>query len=293
VNLEPLLPFETIQVFHDGTLSDPRLDHPECVAVAADGSVWTGGERGQIFRIEPDGSRLEQIASTDGFCLGIAFSTAGDLYVCDLKHAAVFRLPAGSDRVELFADGASGRRLRTPNYPAFDGEGRLYVSDSNAQGEPGPGVYRFAPDGSGELWYGDDVDFANGLALGPNGRHLYVVETFARRLFRIPIEADGSAGAREEVVELPGILPDGIAFAADGALYVACYEPSQLLRVDPDGQVRCLVRDQTAHALCHPTNLAFRNETLLVSNLGRWHVSAIELGVGGAPLRPPRQEGSA
>jgi hypothetical protein len=27
------------------------LDHPECVAVHPDGSVWCGGEAGQIYRI--------------------------------------------------------------------------------------------------------------------------------------------------------------------------------------------------------------------------------------------------
>ena len=61
MTLEPLLPAEAIRTFYDGTLGDPQLDHPEGVAVAADGSVWCGGERGQIFRIEPDGSRLEQV----------------------------------------------------------------------------------------------------------------------------------------------------------------------------------------------------------------------------------------
>jgi sugar lactone lactonase YvrE len=283
VTLEPLLPADAIGVFYDGTLTDPQLDHPECVAVAADGSVWCGGERGQIFRIEPDGSTIDQVATTDGFCLGLAFSPDGDLYVCDLKRAAVLRLPAGSDRPELFADG-----FRIPNYPAFDADGRLYVSDSHGFHDPGPGVYRLDTDGARELWYGEAVDFANGLALSPDGRFLYVVETFGHAVFRLPIADDGSSGQREEVARFPGVLPDGIGFAADGSLYVGCYEPSMVLRVDPDGHVECVVRDEEAHALCHPTNLAFRGTTLLLSNLGRWHVAAVEVGVEGAPL-PPRR----
>ena len=283
MTLEPLLAADGIRVFYDGTLTEPQLDHPECVAVASDGSIWCGGERGQIFRIEPDGSALEQVAATGGFCLGIAFSPADDLYVCDLKHAVVWRLPAGSDRPELFADG-----FRVPNYPAFDAEGRLYVSDSHGFHDPGPGIYRFSPDGSRELWYDEVVDFANGIALSPDGRFLYVVETFGHGVFRVPIDEGGSAGARQEVASFPGVLPDGIAFAADGTLYVACYEPSMVLRVDAGGDVACLVRDEEAHALCHPTNLAFRGTTLLLANLGRWHVSAVEVGVEGAPLPPNR-----
>jgi gluconolactonase len=283
VTLEPLLPADAIGLFYDGTLTEPQLDHPECVAVAADGGVWCGGERGQIFRIEPDGSAMEQVASTGGFCLGLAFSPSGDLFVCDLKRAAVLRLPAGSDRPEVFADG-----FRVPNYPALDAEGRLFVSDSHGFHDPGPGVYRLEADGARELWYDEAVDFANGLALSPDGRFLYVVETFGHAVFRVPIADDGSAGQREDVASFPGVLPDGIAFAVDGSLYVGCYEPSMVLRVDPDGRVECVVRDEEAHALCHPTNLAFRGTTLLLSNLGRWHVAAVEVGVEGAPL-PPRR----
>jgi gluconolactonase len=60
-----------------------------------------------------------------------------------------------------------------------------------------------------------------------------------------------------------------------------------VLRVDPDGNVACLVHDPEAHALCHPTNACFRGSTLLLSNLGRWHVAAVEVGVEGAPLPYP------
>jgi sugar lactone lactonase YvrE len=279
VTLEPAFPADLIRTFYDGTLGDPQLDHPECVAVAADGSVWCGGERGQIFRIEPDGSRLEQVASTSGFVLGIAFSADGDLYACDLKHAAVFRLPAGSDRAELFAEG-----FRVPNYPAFDAAGRLYVSDSHGFKDPGPGVWRVEPDGRTELWYDRVVDFANGLAVSPDGAYLYVVETFGHCVFRVPIRDDGSAGDREDVATFAGVLPDGLAFAADGTLFVGCYEPSAVLHVANGGVVTCVVYDPTAHALCHPTNIAFRGSTLFTANLGRWHVSAIDVGVEGLPL---------
>ena len=280
-----LLDGERVSVFFDGTVTDPQLDHPEGVAMHRDGSVWCGGERGQIFRLDPDGRTIEQVASTHGFCLGMAFDRNDDLFVCDLKHAAVFRVETGSGRVERFADGAPGHPLRIPNYPAFDSEGRLYVSDSHVFGEPGPGVFRFEPDGSGELWFGEDVVFANGLALGPGGTHLYVAETFANRVFRIPILEDGSAGGREEVATLPdGALPDGLALDARGNCYVGCYEPSQVLRIDPSGSVEVLFRDWTAHTLAHPTNLAFRGTTMFTANLGRWHLTRIEVGVEGLPL---------
>ncbi len=273
-------------MFFDGTLTDPQLDHPEGVAVHRDGSVWCGGERGQIYRLEPDGTSIEEVASTEGFCLGMAFDRDDDLFVCDLKHAAVMRVETGTGRVERFSDGAPGTPLRIPNYPAFDGAGQLYVSDSHEFGRPGPGVFRIEPDGSTRLWYDRDVVFANGLALGPDGRHVYVVETFANGVFRIPILEDGSAGEREDVASLPGVWPDGLAFDALGNLYVGCYEPSQVLRIDPHGDVQVLFREWSAHLLAHPTNLAFRGTTMFTANLGRWHITRLEVGVEGLPLPP-------
>ena|SRR5215212_2303289 len=113
------------------------------------------------------------------------------------------RLDARSDALEKFADGVNGRGIKISNFPAFDSEGRLYVSDSHAFKEPGPEIFRFNPDGSGELWYDEPVNFANGHALSANGRHLYVAETFSNAVFRVAIEDDGSAGiSREEVASL-------------------------------------------------------------------------------------------
>jgi gluconolactonase len=273
-------------VFVDGTTTDPQLDHPEGVAVHRDGSVWCGGERGQVFRVDPDGGSITEVASTGGFCLGMAFDPADDLFVCDLKHAAVFRVETRSGRVERFADGAPGRPLRIPNYPAFDAQGRLYVSDSHQFDRPGPGVFRFDPEGRGELWYPGELVFANGLAISPDGRHLYVAETFANRISRIPIGDDGAAGPVEQVAATPGAWPDGLAFDVDGNLYVGCYEPSQVLRVDPAGRVEVLFREWSAHLLAHPTNLAFRGTTMFTANLGRWHLTRLEVGVEGLPLPP-------
>jgi gluconolactonase len=280
-----LLPDAAVSVFIDGTLTDPQLDHPEGVAVHPDGSIWCGGERGQIFRVEPDGSGFEQVSSTGGFCLGMAFDRAAErLYVCDLKHAAVFRVEVASGRAERFADGAPSGAFKIPNYPAFDDAGLLYVSDSHAFGVPGPGVWRVDPDGRAELWYDRDVVFANGLALAADARSLYVAETFANRVFRIAIEDDGSAGEREDVADLPGSWPDGLALDVEGNLYVGCYEPSRVLRISPGGEIETLYHEPSAHTLAHPTNLAFRDSTMFTSNLGRWHLTRLEVGIPGLPL---------
>jgi sugar lactone lactonase YvrE len=282
--LETVLNIDAAKVFYDGLLTEPRLDHAEGLVIHRDGSIWCGGELGQIYRIAPDGSSMEQIASSVGFSQGMAFDKEDNLYFCDLKHAAVMRLDTENGSLEKFADGAEGRGINIANYPAFGAEGRLYVSDSHAFKDPGPGILRFDPDGSGELWYDEPMNFANGLALSPEGRHLYVAETFGNAIYRIPIEDNGTAGRREKVVSLPGVLPDGLAFDTEDNLYVACYEPSQVLRISPDGMVARLIGDEEAHLFCHPTNLAFRGSMLFTTNLGRWHITAIDTEAEGLPL---------
>jgi gluconolactonase len=280
-----LLRDDDATVFFDGTLTDPQLDHPEGLAVHPDGSIWCGGERGQIYRLDPDGRSLVEVASTGGFTLGMAFDVAAEnLYVCDLKDAAVFRLDISSGSVERFADGAPGGAFRIPNYPAFGPDGALFVSDSHAFQEPGPGVWRVDAEGRATLWYDRRVNFANGLAFDAGGAHLYVAETFGNAVFRIPVRDDGSAGGREEVATMPGSLPDGLAFDTSGDLYVGCYEPSQVLRIARDGRLDVVYRDVTAHTLAHPTNVAFRGTVLFTANLGRWHLTRLDVGVEGLPL---------
>jgi gluconolactonase len=279
-----------MSVLVDGAVTEPRLSHPEGVAVDADGYIWCGGELGQIYRIAPDGSSREVVASTDGFCLGMAFDSKGDLFVCDLKHAAVFRLTMSSGKVDLFADGVPGHRLRVPNYPAFDASGRLFVSDSWEMHILGPGIVWLESDGRGQMWHPGPFDFANGLALNRDGTRLFVVETFRHAVSVIEIESDGSAGAKSDFVLLPGAYPAGLAVGEDDSLYIGCYQPSQILRVTPEGRVDVVGEDLSAHLLAHPTNIAFHGDTLIAANLGRWHLTRLDLGARGLTL-PPRMTG--
>lgn len=284
--MKPLFPLERATLFFDGIFSEPRLAHPEGVAVDAQGHIWCGGEHGEIYRIDRDGSKIEQIASTGGFTLGIAFDSQGNLYSCDLKHAAVFRLNTGTRQLETFATGSAQRHIRIPNFPVVDVRRNcLYVSDSYDPKEPGLGVWRFdLQSRKGDLWYDQPMRFANGMALSATGNELYVVESFARQIIRISIREDGSAGHSEVFVKDLPCLPDGIAFDAAQNLYIACYEPSRLYRVQPDGHMDLLIDDPDAHTFCHPTNCAFRGTTLFTANLGRWHITQVDVGIEGLKL---------
>lgn len=284
--MEPIVPIENAKIFFDGIFSEPRLCHPEGVAIGKGGDLWCGGENGEIYRIAADGSGIELVASTMGFTLGLAFDLDYNLYTCDLKHRAVFKLNARNRDVELFSEGGDDGRMRIPNYPVVDARRNcLYVSDSYHPVRLGPGVWRIDLDsGQSNLWYGRNLRFANGMALSPDSKWLYVAETFDRKVSRIPIFGDGKAGEAEVVVQKIDRLPDGLAFDVEGNLYVACYEPARVYRVSPDNHIELLIEDLDAHTLCHPTNCAFRGTELFTSNLGRWHITHFDTGKPGLDL---------
>ena len=278
-----VLPESRASVFFDGIFTEPRLQHAEGVAIGPDGYVWCGSENGEVLRIAPDASCIEVMGEGCGFTLGLAFDGERALYFCDLKDAAVYRLDLKSRWVERF----TGTGIKIPNYPVVDAaRGRLLVSDSHHFAEPGPGVWAYdLGTGEGALWYDRPLRFANGMALSPNGQSLYVCETFAQKISRIPILPDGSAGAAEPfATDLPG-LPDGLAFDDRGYLFVGCYEPSRVLRIAPDGKTtEVYVEEPTAHLFAHPTNLAFDGPALYTANLGRWHITRIDSDTSGTPL---------
>lgn len=272
---ESVIAAEQVSVFFDGTFSEPRLNHPEGIAVDHEGYIWCGGESGEIYRIDPDGRHIEMIASTGGFTLGVALDHQGNLYSCDLRWSAIFKLNTRTGELRRFADGdGRGGMIRIPNAPVVDGEnGFLYVSDSFDAGRAGPGIWRFDLEtGRGGLWYDLPLRFANGLAMSAGGDGLFVAETFAYCVSRIPIQQDGSPGVKEKWIDVPA-LPDGITLDAQGRIYISCYEPSLLYRFSDRAGLELLYHDVIAHTLCHPTNCAFRDNDLFVANLGRWHIT--------------------
>lgn len=272
----PVLPVTAARVFFDGTFTQPRLSHPEGVAVHRDGSIWCGTEWGDLIRVEADGSRHTRMGTTGGFALGLAFDSAANCYICDLKHAAVFKYDALSGAIDRFA--ASG--ILVPNFPLVDERrGVLYVSDSRGNNNMGPGVYRFdLKTGEGGVWCSASMDFANGMAMAPDGNGLYVVESDRAQVSYVPINADGSAGRPSIAIANTLNVPDGLAIAADGTIYVSCYEPSRIYRKCAGAELEILIEDPMATTIAHPTNIALVGDTMYTANLGRWHITAIDLG---------------
>jgi gluconolactonase len=266
------------------------LDHPESIAWGQDGYAYAGGEAGQLYRIDIEHGEASRFADTGGFILGIALDAEHNVYACDTgNHAVVKVAPDGA--VSTYSAGYGGQPFKTPNYAAFDAAGNLYMCDSGSWKADDGAIYRLRPGGATELWFDGLREFPNGLCLGPDGSDLYVAMSLSPpRVARVGISADGTAGAVETVVELPGTVPDGVAFDTDGNLYVSMYRPDIIYRRTPRGQLDVLAEDFEGTLIAAPTNIAFcgpQRDILLGANIGRWHITRYQVAATGLSLHYP------
>jgi gluconolactonase len=180
--------------------------------------------------------------------------------------------------------------MSLPNYPVFEQNGNLFVSDSGGWHENNGCIYRISASGEARVVSTMASAFPNGMALSPDNRSLYVVLSNLPGVVKLALNDDGSVGAPHRVVELPGCVPDGVAFDEQGTLYISCYVPDLIYRLSTRDELAVLLEDPERTLIAAPTNIAFvgnDRETLAVSNYGGWHLTAVKLSSLGTRLHYP------
>lgn len=261
------------------------LDHPEGVAWSPSGVLYAGGEAGQVYEVTLDGD-VREVGTTEGSLLGLTLDGAGRVYACDCERCEVVRL----DPRDGTATAYSSAEMILPNASAFDDAGNLYVTDSGDTKEDNGRVLVVRPGGATEVWSTDSPRYPNGICVTAEGDAVLVVESYLPGVTRIPIRADGSAGAAETVALLPGTVPDGVALDISGAMIVACYRPDRVVRIERGGEQAVLAEDPQGIVLNAPTNVAFAGpdlDIMAVPNVGETHLALGRATVPGLPLRMP------
>jgi gluconolactonase len=285
--------FNQISMFHtiwDVKIIQDMLDHPECLNFGPSGRLIAGGEAGQIYSIDIDKGSCEQIANTEGFVIGVVVDGEENIYACDMKKHCVFRVNLDGKIVE-YCRAVEGENVLTPNYALFDDSGNLYFTDSGDYWKSNGRLVRVAPDGVATSLLGNHLSFPNGLALSLSGERLFLIESTSAKVVSLKINKDGTVDSPEMYVQLQGSVPDGMAFDREGNLYIACYAPDIIYKVDTRRNVTVLIEDRTGEILNRPTNVAFNPDgspILYFSNLGGWHIGSLDVDLGGQKLRYPR-----
>jgi gluconolactonase len=253
-----------------------NLGVPEGPVVLDDGRwlvVEMAPERGCVTLLDQDG-RMGRVIARTGRPNGLAVDSDGTIWVAESREPSLIRLDMDG-RSEVVLTTCDGEPFLFPNDLCFGPDGNLYMTDSGLLFEDfAPGgeiskdfmdleidgrVYQIDPDTSEIKKIDSGIRFTNGIAFGPD-ENLYANETFTGMVYRYRYEDGKIVGGREdfgnvtyeESTDLP-IGPDGMAFGADGNLYVAVYGQGDVTVLSPEGEV--VERIETAGSL--PTNVAF------------------------------------
>ena len=267
----PLIPAEAVEPVWFGL-----VDHVEDLAFEADGTVWCGGEEGQVYRGRLDGAP-EIVARTPGRTYGFALGPDGACYCADVADPGIYRIDSEGE-VERVSAGTADRPALLPNDLAFLPSGELLFSDSGNWGGNDGCIYAVGPDGSTRVVDTTCAAYPNGLCVSPDGSAIAVVESTLPGVSVLSLGADGSLSGRRVLVELPGTVPDGLLYDDESRLLISFWSPDAVLRVEADGKLTTVVHDPLRVVLNQPTNIAFLPGTnrLVAANIGDRYLSVFE-----------------
>lgn len=255
------------------------LQRPECVLATARGDLVTADWRGGIVELHRDGSQALIVgALADGRRPrpnGIALRRDRSFLLAELgeSQGGVFLLERDAT-LRPFLEQVDGVDLPPTNFVHEDALGRVWVTVSTRR-RPRAAAYRAdvadgfiaLVDARGARIVADGLGYTNEALPSPDGAWLYVNETFGRRLTRFRIGADGALSGRETVATFgAGTYPDGLAFDAEGGVWIVSVVSNRVIRVAPDGAQQLVLEDADA------AHVAWCEAAFQAGELGRPHL---------------------
>lgn len=280
-----------------------QLGFPEAPVLLPDGGflcVEMDPAKGCITRLSRDG-RTRTVVARTGRPNGLALDKQGFVWVAETAMRSLLKMSLDGT-FEVVANSCDGKPFLFLNDLTVAGNGVVYLTDSGIElEEVAPGgllnpdwrtlkydgrVYAIDPSTRAVTCVDRGLQFANGIAFGPDGR-MYVAETLSGNIYRYDRSGPGGVGKRQlfgnvieryNAAELKG--PDGMKFGADGNLYVCVFGQGDVTVLDRNGQV--LRRIGVEGSL--PTNLAFGpagEKKIYVTEVETGSVQVIDVDTGG------------
>lgn len=228
--------------------------------------VFCDGNTGELRRWK-DGA-LDIHSLTGGSPWGALLGSDGVIYVTqggnvpgsgDTSAICGIQAVRPDGTVELISSEIGGHTLAAPNDLAFGPDGRLYFTDSGTEEDPrvespSPGRLFVLDPSGGEFLLERPMLYPNGIAFDAEGS-LYWSESRGHRICRLK---DGQPVVFSQLSE--NHVPDGMAFADDGRLFVCTTTSGGVTIVSPSGEI---LEEITLGE--HATNCAFDGSVLYVT----------------------------
>jgi len=226
----------------EGTLMKRPIDvcaHDQCGVLVLDAEVCrvqhysSADDKATTLVPPPLGPAQKSVHNSEAikYPRAMLLRPEGDLVICDTWSHRVLRFPPNATTPEVLAgkcnsSGCTSEQMFFPSGIAFDGQGRLYVTDTNNHrvqcfqpGQTTATTVAGSKDGVAGAGLGE-LNMPTGLCIDARDGSLLVADRMNGRVLRFP-----ASGARQgEVVAGPEQQlerPWGICQDAKGALYVS------------------------------------------------------------------------
>ncbi len=209
-------------------------------AVDAAGNIYFSDISGnRILKRSPDG-KVTVFRADSGRTNGNTFDAQGRLLSCEGAENGpggrrrVVRTDLKTGKVTVITERFGGKRYNSPNDVVVDPSGRIWFTDPRYGADRSDlemtdeSVYRVDPDGTvTRVLTQPQIDRPNGLAMTPDGKTLYVIDSHPkvggnRKIWAFAVTADGSLKDRRLVYDFgKGRGGDGMRLDSKGNLWVA------------------------------------------------------------------------
>lgn len=272
----------------------------------------------RILRMTPEGA-VSVFRADSGRTNGNTFDAQGRLISCEGAEQGaggrrrVVRTDLRTQQVEVLTERYQGKRYNSPNDVCVDTSGRIYFTDPYYSEDlsslemGAEGVYRIDPDGTvTRILAQPQIERPNGIAVAPDARTLYVVDSHSRpggnrKIWAFDLSETGAPSRQRLVFDFgKGRGGDGLRLDVRGNLWVAAGillpraagettdVPAGVYVISPGGKLlgRIPIPEDVT------TNLAFGGpgRTTLYVTSGK-SIFKVPLSVAGYALYPPLSGG--
>lgn len=209
-------------------------------AVDVTGAVFFSDIAGnRILRMAPDG-KVSVFRADSGRTNGNTFDAQGRLISCEGAEMGpggrrrMVRTDLKTGQVTVLTDRYDRKRYNSPNDVCADSQGRVWFTDPYYGTDTGilemgaEAVYRIDPDGKvARVLSQPDIERPNGIAITPDNKTLYVIDSHPRpggnrKIWAFAVAPEGTLSGKRLVYDFgKGRGGDGMRLDAKGNLWVA------------------------------------------------------------------------
>ena len=234
------LPSEFLET-NEPVTSASSVAFTEGPAAAVDGTVYFSDiTNNRIMRFDPAKGETSVFRQPSGRANGLLFDPQGRLLACEGNewgdndgNRRITRTDLSTGEIEVLTERYDGKRYNAPNDIAVCSNGRIFFTDPcyhdrDRMELDHESVYRIDPDGNvTPVISQPDIERPNGIALGPDEKTLYLIDSCPvvggnRKIWAFDLSEEGILSNQRVVFDFaPGRGGDGMAVDQQENLYIA------------------------------------------------------------------------